>query len=395
MTSHTGSIFTTTNQSGNTVWKVEVVVGYAANGRKRTIRKTAHSKRDAEHLRRRLLNQLDTGVPTGGKSRLVREFALWWIREVQARRIKPSTAADYEFRYRTHIDPTFGEQRLDAITARHITQWLTEQQERYSDATVNGALQVLKMMLKAAVLHRELAVNPAAGIPRLTRPKHTRVKSPWTRDEAARALQASKGDPLELPLLLGIHLGLRIGEIIGLRWSDMDFAEGTVEISRAVREVRQYDDDGTSRFGLVEATPKTLSSRRCLALTYDLQSALLTHRERLQDQGHYSDSGWVLATGSDNPVRPQRLSKLYREFLTRHELRPIRFHDLRHTAAVLGLEAGVRIEAVSQNLGHSSIDVTKTIYAPHVGALSREYAEGIQKHLQSTEPIPHTERNTL
>ena len=146
-----GSVFPFTNPSGKQVWKVEVIAGYRPDGSPRTIRRTAQSKREAEHLRITLLSDLRDGLLTERSSTRVRPFALWWIREVKAREIKPATAADYESRYRAYIDPTFGHRPLESVTALDITTWLGDlNAKNLSDATQNGALQILKMIFKAA-----------------------------------------------------------------------------------------------------------------------------------------------------------------------------------------------------------------------------------------------------
>jgi len=387
----TGTVFKAVNPSGKTVWKVELTVGTRPDGSRRAIRRTAHSKREAEQLRLSLLTQLNEGLLDERSFKRLDDFALWWIREVKAREIKASTASDYESRYRAHIRPVFGHRPLGSVTALDVTEWLFDLKRLgLSDSTQNGALQLLKMIFKAAVLHRELVTNPAASIPRLKNPRQRSVQRPWNRDEALAAIAASKSTELELPILFGIHLGLRIGEILGLKWTDLDFEDGRVTVQRSIREVRQFDTDGSSTFSLVESTPKTAAGVRKIALTYDLQSALLSHRDRLQHRGTFDPDGWVMAVRSTYPMRPNRLANLYRKFLTEKGLRRIRFHDLRHTSAVLGLEAGIRIEAVSQTLGHSKIDTTKRIYAPAVDTLSREHAEGVQDFLT---PV-HAETST-
>jgi integrase len=285
---------------------------------------------------------------------------------------------------------------LESVTTFDITEWLNELNARgLSDATQNGALQILKMIFKAAKAHGEINNDPAAQVPKRKYPQATLVQPPWTKDEAQKALQSSVGTELELPLLFGLHLGLRIGEILCLKWSDINFETGLLTIQRSIREVRQFDADGRSHFDLVESTPKTTASTREVALTYAVQSALLTQRERLQSKRLFDPDGWIHATNSKNPIRPNRLAKTYKQFLSQHGLRHIRFHDLRHSAATLSLSAGVRIEAVSQTLGHSSINVTKRIYAPKVEALSREHAEAIQGFLTPNHnPIAHSNERT-
>lgn len=385
-----GTVFESINPSGKKVWKVEIVAGRRADGTKRTVRRTAHSKREAERLRFTMLKELEEGLLQERKFTRVNDFALWWIRDVKARLLKPATASDYESRYRGYIAPTFGNRRLDSVTAMDITEWLNDMKlAGLSDATQNGALQILKMILKAAHSHGEIKADPAKEIPRL---KHTRskfVRAPWTKEEARRAIQLVAGTELELPLIFALHLGLRIGEILALKWSDIDFETGILTIQRSIREVPEFSQDGTSQFVLVESSPKTLAGIREVALTYGLQSALLTQRERLQNKGLFSTEGWIHAAKSKYPTRPNRLARIYKQFLQNHELRYIRFHDLRHSAATLGLEAGARIESVSQTLGHASIDITKRIYAPKVRALSREHSEAIQaflEHNQKTLP---------
>ena len=377
-----GTVFESTNPSGKKVWKVEIVAGKRPDGTKRTIRRTAHSKREAERLRFAMLKELEEGLHQERKFTRVNDFALWWIREIKARVLKPATTADYEARYRSYIAPTFGNRPLDSVTSLDITEWLNHMKKSgLSDATQNGALQVLKMIFKAAHSFGEVKADPARQIPRRKFPQSTLVQDPWSKEEAMEALQKAVGTELELPLLFGLHLGLRIGEILALKWSDINFENGLLTIQRTIREIKEFDHTGTARYVIQESTPKTIASIREVALTYGLQSALLSQRERLQHRGIYAADGWIHAANSTLPTRPNRLAKIYKRFLAEHGIRHIRFHDLRHSAATLSLTAGVRIEAVSQTLGHSSIDITKRVYAPKVEALSREHSEAIQAFL--------------
>jgi len=386
MTAKPGSVFEHINPSGQKVYKVEIIVGYNPDGSKKTTRRTAHTKREAERLRWKLAAQVEDGTLGSSGLEHLEDFALWWIREVHSRKVRKATAADYESRFRAHIQPTFGRRKLSAITSKDITAWLRQLEKHpYADTTINGALQVLRAILKAAVKERKIVYNPAEGIPLRSNPTRPNVKSPWSRDEALEALSAAKGEFIELPLLLGIHLGLREEEIVGLKWTDLSFTEGTLSINRGLREVGLYDENGKRHYQMVEQLPKTISSERLVTMTYDLQSALIGQRERLQTAGIFDEKGWVFANKSEWPIRPNRMAKLYRDFLKTHHFRQIRFHDLRHTAAHLSFEAGVPIEAISQDLGHRDINTTKLIYGRKVAALSSRRSEALQEYLSSAE----------
>ena len=197
-------------------------------------------------------------------------------------------------------------------------------------------------------------------------------------------LTHARGTALELPLSLAAILGMRRSEILGLQWSDFDFQQGTLTIHRVRRDERTTNKNGQVSVTTVTYPPKSASSRRQIPLGSLVQTAVLSHRERQQQAGYFDERGWVFATRTGNPLSPHRLSQLFRQFLTDHKIRPIRFHDARHTAVTLALEAGVRIEVVSQMVGHSRIDTTKSIYAPVVQAMNPEYTEKMDDYLSSS-----------
>lgn len=384
-----GTVFEFTNPSGKTVYKVELITGYHPNGRKKTIRRTAHSLREAQRLQVKLADELEKGLLGDSDMQKMDEFAMWWIRKVKAKKVRPATVADYEYRYKAHIQPIFGHRRLDEITARNITDWQDMLEKHpYSQTTINGSLQLLKAIFKAAVDHRKVAFSPAVAVSMYSNPVQVSVKDSWSREETLAVLKLSKGNFIELPILLGVHLTLRMEEVVGLKWSDFNLDEGTVTINRGLREVGLYDDKGKRYFQMLEEPPKTFSSGRSVFVTRDTYSALLAQRERLESKSLFDSNGWVFATKGAWPVRPSRVAKLYREFLRENSLRHIRFHDLRHTAVHLSFEAGVPIEAISQDAGHRDINTTKLIYGRQIPKLSSRRAEALQDYLDSEETLP-------
>jgi hypothetical protein len=191
-------------------------------------------------------------------------------------------------------------------------------------------------------------------------------------------LALSRGHHLELPLPLALAtlFGMRRSEILGLQWPDFDFLKGTLTIHRVRRDERTIAENGHVSVSTVTYPPKSASSWRQIPMGSIVQAAVLAHRQRQQERGYFHPVGWLFATRTANPVSPSRLSRVFKGFPRENNIREIRFHDVRHTAVTLSLEAGVRIEVVSHMVGHSRIDTTKSIYAPVVQAI--DWGRGIE-----------------
>ena len=375
-----GSIYKHRLKSGDQVWKVEVEIGKKPNGARIRKRVTTYSRQEANSKLRSMLDQAESGLHAPQARQSLDVFAYWWIREVKAWTIKAATAADYEHRYRKHISPVLGGRRIDSISSRDVYSWRASlKKSGYSTPTINGALQVLKAVLKAAMDEGAIRVSPAAKVSKLPKPvsESTQVRSPLSQAEAKALFEACTEDSVGVCVALGLFLGLRKGEILGLKWGDIDLAKREVSIVRTLREVTTYDEAGRGHTSLVEDLPKTRSSVRKLLLPERLWRLLnLRNIDFVVGRPDSSDL-WVVGDFQGNPLRPRELSSRFNSLLDRAGVRRIRFHDLRHTAAVLSVGAGARLEAVSQSLGHSRVDTTKSIYARTVKELSNEFAEKI------------------
>lgn len=388
-----GSIYTHKLKSGRKVWKVEVEVGKKPDGTRIRKRVTAHSLREARKILRDLLDLAETGSQaTQGKQRLD-IFAIWWIREVKAWTVKPATVADYEHRYRRHISPVLGSRRVESISSRDIFSWRAGlKKSGYSTPTINGALQVLKAVLNAAVDEGAIHTSPAVKVSKLRKPsaENTQVKEPLSPEEARRLLSVCTDDAVGTCVALGLFLGLRKGEILGLQWRDVDMGKREISVLRTLREVTVYDDLGRGHTSLIEDIPKTRSSQRRLVLP-DALWRLLNMRslDFVLGRSDWHEK-WVVGDREGSPLTPSVLSKGFRATLELAGVRKVRFHDLRHTAAVLSVGAGARLEAVSQSLGHSRVDTTKSIYARTVQQLSTEFADSMTQILGSGEALRNT-----
>jgi integrase len=187
-------------------------------------------------------------------------------------------------------------------------------------------------------------------------------------------------------IYLAATMGLRRGEILGLRWEDFNIDEGQVIINRTLKQERRFAENGKANVALVTDKTKTLESERTLKIGLGVTASLMRQRARVDllrfEAGEkWNEQGWVFPSTLGTAQNPNNVYKRYVRFCQAHELRHIRVHDLRHTAAVIGLEAGIRLEAVSQALGHTRIEVTKSTYAPYVQVLADEFTEGVDDYL--------------
>jgi integrase len=226
---------------------------------------------------------------------------------------------------------------------------------------------VLTQALGQAVRWGLLGATPAAGAqaPRPRRPEHKMVDPAL----AARILAAVAGSPLELPCAVALATGMRRGEILALRWSDLDQDYTAVHVRRSLQVSGQ---------GLLFVEPKTRRSRRSVALPRFLKP----HLERQQaDQDirrsanpSWEDSDLVIDGGNGQPVHPDTLSSGWYRFLKRSGLPHVRFHDLRHAHATLLLARNVHPKVVSERLGHASIGITLDIYSHVLPSMQTEAA---------------------
>jgi len=186
----------------------------------------------------------------------------------------------------------------------------------------------------------------------------------WSVEDAAKVLASAKGDDLEALWYLAITTGMRRGEILGLRWSDVDLEAATLSVRRTLSR------GATSR--LEAGEPKTLAGRRRVALPTSTVERLRQHKTKqktlwLAVGSGYADREIVFATVNGTPIHPNTLTRAYDKIIESANVPRIRFHDLRHTSATLLLASGEHPKVVQERLGHASISETLDRYS-HVSA---------------------------
>jgi integrase len=217
---------------------------------------------------------------------------------------------------------------------------------------------VLKSALEHAVREEEIPRNVARNV-RMGTPRPRRFE-PLTAAEARAFLAATHEHRLHALFELALRTGLRKGELLGLRWEDLDLASGTASIRRTLQR--------TNSGGLTALPTKTQSSERRIALPTPCLRSLEQHRDRQRQEREAAGTGWkangyVFTRPDGSPIEGATLTRHFNTLLRRAKLRRIRFHDLRHSTATLLLEQGVELVVIKELLGHAHIGVTATVYA--------------------------------
>lgn len=387
-----GSIFKKTRKNGAAVYVVEISLGKKANGKRRRTQKTFKTLEAAKKGRVQMLKAQQEGRLTEVRNDTIYTYGLWWVREVKPQHIRDTTAADYEDRLRRYIFPFLGNVRMVDLKTEHIVNWMNELKRSGKSAnTINGARRVLTGLCKYAARTSVIPYNPVSATDSIRRQagERSQVRRPWNQDEMNQVLKAAVLNPaLDCFLHLMMHTGMRPGEVLGLRWQDVDIANSQLVVSGTLKQARRITPSGQGIVRIERNEPKTNSSKRPITISTELVQALERQRmyeslARITSQKNWVESDYVITTQVGTPVSLSNLRKAYIKFLSGHGIRYIRLHDIRHSVATLSLNLGVPIEQVSQVLGHTRIETTKNIYAQHVPRFTENFAQVLSASLPS------------
>jgi integrase len=325
-------------------------------------RKTVYAKtrKDVAEKLTKAMADRDSGLVFDSENVMLSEYMRRWLNDSVKGSVKPKTFESYEWLARKHIVPALGHVKMKALSPAHLQGFYRSKLEAgLSPRTVQYLHVVLHRALKQALRWGLVPRNVAEAVDP-PKPQKDEIK-PLSRDEARRLLEAAHADRLEALYVLAIHLGLRQGELLGLRWEDVDLEAGTLQVRRSLSVTKE---------GPAFTAPKTTKSRRSVKLTTRAAEALREHLQRqlaeIEKMGDlYRDDGLIFSTTVGTPINPRNLTgRSFKPLLKRAGLpQRVRFHDLRHTAATLLLSRGVHPKLVQDLLGHATIAITLDTYS--------------------------------
>jgi integrase len=362
---------------GARTWLVRIPLGRDASGKRVFHNETVRgNKKDAQRYLTLKQRELDTGTFVEASQQTFGSFVRQWLETSAKPRVRERTFADYESLATRYLLPALAHRKLSNITAAEIQSIYADMQRRgLSARTVRYAHSVLHGTLEQAVKWQMLARNVAklVDLPRQER----REMRALTPDEAGRLLAAAHGTRHQALWTVLLTSGLRPGEALALKWSDLD--GDRVRVQRAL--VRQ---DG-KRWQLVE--PKTPRARRVVSLPASTLRVLQAHRarqleDRLKAGAKWADNGLVFATRSGEPLDYRVVVRRhFKSLLKTAGLPAMRPYDLRHSCATLLLAAGENVKVVSERLGHASAALTLDVYSHVLPDMQQRAAERLESLL--------------
>jgi len=249
-------------------------------------------------------------------------------------------------------------------------------------------------MLEMAVEEDSLSKNPVVRTSFIKKSgdEITRVQKSYSTEEVNRAFEILKASAYEGPFRLMVSMGLRIGEVIALRWDQVDIEKKQLWIIHTEAHIPKLLGDNTWTVERVKGPTKS-NRKRVLHLTSEQIAFLINHRKaqgriKFKNGREWNSENYVFVTENGTPYAANNIRSGTKRILTKNGLRWIRLHDLRHTAGFLAVEAGVGIEDVQDMLGHASIQITKDVYVGHVQAGSDRAVRALENHIRAgSQPI--------
>ncbi len=387
---------------GKNSYRLTVAEGFDLNGKPMIHRKTVHgTKKNAEVELAKFVTEVQNGLVVDGKSLRFSEFTEIWKRDYGSKELAPTTYKRYCRMLETRLLPYFGHFYINKIRPTDIMKFydlLEKDTQLVRKSGNNGAKtkkplsgktilehhRLLRAMLHKAVYWQLIVANPAE---RVQAPKARKPKRRSYDDEQTKILLENlellsiEDTKYKVAIILTVFTGVRLGELMGLEWQDVDFKNGIISINRS----SQYLSD----MGVFTKTPKTESSIREIAIPEFIISLLeeykLWYEEQKSIYGElWTNSDRLFVQADGNPMHPSSISKWFVRYVSTIGLPVINFHGLRHTNASLLVAQNVDIAVISARLGHAQISTTLDFYVHPLLSHNRKAGYALENLLLPT-----------
>jgi integrase len=320
---------------------------------------TGKTRNECQAWLKEMNNRIDSGLSYLGANITLKKFIDVWMLTIKENR-RETTFIQYNIIVNRYILPEFGNCRLRELQPIKIEQFLNEKKKNgLGDRTCQLIYALMHTALNSAMRKGLIGRNPMDAVEK-PKVRSTKKKVVMEPEDIQKFLIAAEGDRFSMLYHFAIITGLREGEILGLKWTDIDWNKRRINIQRQIQRI--------ARKGLVYSVPKTQSGVRSIAVGEMTLEKLRHHRANLEIEKKQMEKQWVendlvFPSVFGTPMDPHNLLKEFKAMLQKADLPEMRFHDLRHTSITLILnEIGAPIKAAQQRAGHASPTTTINIY---------------------------------
>lgn len=348
-------------------------------------RKYLHSKTQKEALEKltKARYEQQQGTLVNSPRQLLKVYLAWWLDEVYKPTVRLSTYYNRQLAIKNHIIPALGHISLQALTPKDVQAFYAKKmrvEPKPQAGKKRSALKPQSVKNLHTILHKALDHAVKWGL--ISRNVCDLVELPasirqemqyLTLEQAKCLLEAAKDYKLEALLTLSVTTGIREGELLSLRWSDVDLEKKRLSVRRTLTHAGTY--------GILESEAKTAAGKRQMVLPDFVVRALKLHRKEQQVMrqraSKWLNENYVFCSRFGNHIQETNLRKKFKKVLAQAQLPNIRFHDLRHSAATILLAMGVHPKIVQEILGHSNIAITLDMYSHVIPTMHEKTMGGL------------------
>ena len=387
---------------GKNSYRLTVSEGFDLDGKPMIHRKTVHgTKKDAEVELAKFVTEVQNGLVIDGKSLKFSEFTEIWKRDYGSKELAPSTYKRYCRMLETRLLPYFGHFYINKIKPTDIMKFYdllekdtqlvrkkgnngAKTKKPLSGKTILEHHRLLRAMLHKAVYWQLIVTNPAERVqpPKARKPKRRSYDDEQTKILLENLeLLPNEDTKYKVAIILTVFTGVRLGELMGLEWTDVDFKNGIISINRS----SQYLSD----MGVFTKVPKTESSIREIAIPEFIISLLEEYKLWYEEQKSIYGELWMnsdrlFVQADGKPMHPSTISKWFVKYVGQIGLPVINFHGLRHTNASLLVAQNIDIAVISARLGHAQISTTLDFYVHPLLSHNRKAGYALENLLLPT-----------
>lgn len=364
---------------------VTLYFGKGTDGKVRKSYKTATSKKEAQRLLKEHNKKMEAGSVVFPVKTTLAGFLEEFI-EYKALSLSETTIYGYRNILKNHIIPYFKNMTVQEITTKDIQNYVTVKAKTgISLQTIKKHVALLDSVFRNAYMSRIIDENPVSRLEHIKAPSHK--LECMDAHEIALLCDSVEGTQLEVPVKLAVYLGLRRGEVLGLKWEHIDFKNAVLYVNNTRTQAGR---------NTIEKQPKTERSIRQLHLSQELIDLLVEQKKKSSRimVKNQAMTDYVAFMDNGRPFKPNYLSECFRNHLLSNGYKPIRFHDLRHSFASIANDAGISMNEISSAMGHSNISTTSEIYTHEFSKTKTKAVNAVSQCISQAKTIGNTYNNS-